>query len=116
MLEALEEHQNKKCLKCPYHWSDGMYSEHGCYIEEGRLGTLWQKLTEMLRRDEYSGCFIPSFVLKVLYVIQDMKDRWRFETMKNCENCKNDVWHYLINSSCPCDECNNNSKWELKVK
>lgn len=36
--------------------------------------------------------------------------------MKNCENCKNDVWHYLINSSCPCDECNNNSKWELKVK
>nr|DAO78146.1 MAG TPA: Protein of unknown function (DUF2652) [Caudoviricetes sp.] len=45
-----------------------------------------------------------------------MKDRRRYETMKNCENCKNDVWHYLINSSCPCDECNNNSKWELKVK
>lgn len=28
MLEALEEHQNKKCLKCPYHWSDGMYKEY----------------------------------------------------------------------------------------
>ena len=27
MIEALEKHQNKKCLKCPYHWSDGMYSE-----------------------------------------------------------------------------------------
>lgn len=27
----------------------------------------WQKLSEILRRDEYSGCFIPSFVLKVLY-------------------------------------------------
>lgn len=63
-----------------------MYSEHGCYIEEGRLGTLWQKLTEMLRRDEYSGCFIPSFVLKVLYVIQDMKDRWRFEKRSKNEN------------------------------
>lgn len=36
--------------------------------------------------------------------------------MKNCENCKNDVWHYIINDSCPCDKCNNNSKWELKVK
>lgn len=82
MIKLLEKHQNKKCLKCPYHWSDGMYSEHGCYIEEGRLGTLWQKLTETLRRDEYSGCFIPSFVLKVLYTIQDMKCRWRFEKKK----------------------------------
>lgn len=79
MLKALEEHQNKKCLKCPYHWSDGMYSEHGCYIEEGRLGMHWQKLNEMLRRDEYSGCFIPSFVLKVLYIIQDIKNRRKFK-------------------------------------
>lgn len=36
MLEALEEHQNKKCLKCPYHWSDGMYSEQGCLERYGR--------------------------------------------------------------------------------
>lgn len=28
---------------------------------------------------EYSGCFIPSFVLKALYIIQDMKDRRRYE-------------------------------------
>lgn len=73
MIEALEKHQNKKCLKCPYHWSDGMYSEHGCYIETGMLGKFWQRLIEMLHRDEYSGCFIPSFVLKVLCIIQDMK-------------------------------------------
>lgn len=46
---------------------------YGCYIEEGRLGKFWQRLTEMLHRDEYSGCFIPSFVLKVLCIIQDMK-------------------------------------------
>ena len=70
MLKALEEHQNKKCLKCPYHWSDGMYSEHGCYIEEGRLGTHWQKLSEMLRRDEYSGCFIPLFIIKIVCLKQ----------------------------------------------
>ena len=69
----------EESLECPYHWSDGMYSEHGCYIEEGRLGTIWQKLSEMLRRDEYSGCFIPSFVLKALYIIQDMKNRRRYE-------------------------------------
>ncbi len=37
-IKVLEEHQNKKCLKCPYYWSDGVYSENGCYIDEGRLG------------------------------------------------------------------------------
>nr|DAP93808.1 MAG TPA: hypothetical protein [Caudoviricetes sp.] len=79
MIKALEKHQNKKCLECPYHWSDGMYSEHGCYIEEGRLGKFWQRLTEMLCRAEYSGCFIPSFVLKALYIIQDIKNRRRYE-------------------------------------
>lgn len=56
-----------------------MYSEHGCYIEEGRLGKFWQRLTEMLCRAEYSGCFIPSFVLKALYIIQDIKNRRRYE-------------------------------------
>lgn len=71
MLKALEKHQNKKCLKCPYHWSDGMYSEHGCYIEEGRLGKLWQKLTELLHIAEYSGCFIPSFILEIIYNKQE---------------------------------------------
>lgn len=39
----------------------------------------------------------------------------QIEMMKCCENCKNVVWHYIINDSCPCDDCNdNNSKWELK--
>lgn len=66
MIKLLEKHQNKKCLECPYHWSDGMYSEHGCYIEEGRLGKFWQRLTEMLHRDEYSGCFIPLFIIKIV--------------------------------------------------
>lgn len=75
MLKVLEEHQNKKCLNCPYHWSDGMYSEQGCYIEEGRLGMFWQNLTEVLYKSEYSGCFIPSLVLKVLYYIQEKKLR-----------------------------------------
>lgn len=67
MFKMLEKHQNKKCLKCHYHWSDGMYSECGCYIEEGKLGERWQKLNEMLRSDEYSGCFIPSFILEFIY-------------------------------------------------
>lgn len=67
MFKMLEKHQNKKCLKCPHYWSDGMLSECGCYIEEGRLGERWQKLNEILRSDEYSGCFIPSFILKFIY-------------------------------------------------
>lgn len=56
--------------------------------------------------------------LKELIIAQKENEELKkqIEKMKNCENCKNDVWHYLINSSCPCDECNNNSKWELKVK
>lgn len=79
MLKALEEHQNKKCLKCHYHWTNGMDSEHGCYIGGGLLGPHWQKLSEILHRDDYSGCFIPSFVLKVLYIIQGIKNRRKFK-------------------------------------
>lgn len=86
MLKALEKHQEKKCLECPYHWSDGMYSEHGCYIEEGRLGTIWQKLSEMLRRDEYSGCFIPLFIIKIVCNFEV----WQYKryTKKNNLGCK----------------------------
>ena len=38
------------------------------------------------------------------------------DKMKCCENCKHDVLHYIINSFCPCDVCNDNDKWELKEK
>lgn len=56
--------------------------------------------------------------LKELIIAQKENEELKkqIEKMKCCENCKHDVWHYIINDSCPCDECNNNSKWELKVK
>lgn len=75
MTKVLENHQCRKCKKCPFYWYDGWYSESGCYIDEVRYGELSAKLLERLSIDGYSGCFIPLFVLKLLFFIFQLKDK-----------------------------------------
>lgn len=75
MIKVLENHQCRKCKKCPFYWYDGWYSESGCYIDEVRYGELSAKLLERLSIDGYSGCFIPLFVLKLLFFIFQLKDK-----------------------------------------
>ena len=68
MIKALENHQCRKYKKCPFYWYDGYYSESGCYIDEVHYGELSAKLLERLSTDGYSGCFIPLFILKLLFL------------------------------------------------
>ena len=75
MIKALEKHQCRKCKKCPFYWYDGYYSESGCYIDEVHYGELSAKLLERLSIDGYSGCFIPLFILKLLFFIFHLKDK-----------------------------------------
>lgn len=67
IMDAFEDHQNEKCQKCPCGWSDGMYSECGCYLEEGRLGEGIRKLQQKLGDGGFGGCLIPLPIIK-LYV------------------------------------------------
>lgn len=78
MIKALENHQCRKCEKCPFYWHDGFYSESGCYIYEVRYGELSAKLLERLSIDGYSGCFIPLFILKLLLFIFNLKDNLKY--------------------------------------
>lgn len=75
MIKALENHQCRKCEKCPFYWHDGFYSESGCYIDEVRYGAKMADLLERLSIDGYSGCFIPLFVLKLLFSIFHLQDK-----------------------------------------
>jgi len=68
MIKALEKHQCRKSKKCPFYWYDGYNSESGCYIDEVRYGKLSAKLLKRLSIDGYSGCFIPLFILKLLFL------------------------------------------------
>ena len=54
--------------------------------------------------------------LKELIIEQKENEELKnqIEKMKCCENCKYDVWPYVIHDSGPCGKCNHNSKWELK--
>jgi len=73
MIKALEKHQCNKCQKCPVAWYDGWNSESGCHIEEGRYGKFWYKLQEKFTSENYSGCFLPLWLTKIICFVEDVK-------------------------------------------
>lgn len=75
----LEEHQDEKCRKCPMFWSDGMYSECGCYIQEEHYGKFLAKLQEKLESGEYGGCFIPMPIIKLAILKGNIKDYFYYK-------------------------------------
>lgn len=65
--KLIENHQCKKCEKCPCYWSDGYFAEGGCCIDEGRACKVLSKLfSKSLFLDNFSGCFIPLFIIKII--------------------------------------------------
>lgn len=87
--KLIENHQCKKCEKCPCYWSDGLYSETGCYIDEGRACKILRKLFRFTLND-FSGCFIPLFIIKMV--------------------CKFEVWQYKRNTKKNNLECKQNDR------
>lgn len=66
--DLIENHQCRKCEKCPCHWSDGYFSEEGCYLDEGRACKVLLKFfTKLFFLNDFSGCFIPLFIIKMVY-------------------------------------------------
>ena len=86
MWKALEKHQCNKCQKCPFYWRDSWNSEQGCYLEEGRYGKTVMRLYEKLTSEIYSGCFIPVLILKLIWIIEDIRlKRYLKRTEKEIE-------------------------------
>lgn len=74
--ELIEKHQCKKCEKCPCYWSDGLYSEKGCYLDEGKACKVLLKLfKKSFLLDNFSSCFIPLFIIKMVCKFED----WQFK-------------------------------------
>ena len=73
MIKRLEKHLCKKCRKCPVSWYDGWNSESGCYIEEGRYGSFFMKLQEKFISENYSGCFLPLWLIKIICFVESIK-------------------------------------------
>lgn len=73
MIKALENHQCRKCKKCPVFWYDCWDNESGCHIEEGRYGSFYRKLQERLISENYSGCFLPLWLVKIICFVENIR-------------------------------------------
>lgn len=76
---SFEKHQCKKCEKCPCYWSDGMFSENGCYVDEGKCGDFLYNLQQKLGDCEYGGCLIPLPLIKAVSHFQWKREQRKFK-------------------------------------
>lgn len=77
--QIVENHQCKKCEKCPCYWADGYIPEEGCYIDEGRAcKALFKLFTKLSFFDDFSGCFIPLFIIKMVYKFECWRIRRKY--------------------------------------
>ena len=64
MIKLLENHQFKKCVKCPF--SEYSYDDGTSYCRFDGKETKLARIVLNLTSDNYSGCFVPMPIIKLI--------------------------------------------------